>query len=113
MTSQPKRKQQQKLRKVNTSSRVQWKKILKDIEKTNIPVELLESINVNLIDGSMVSIDIKELLDAGNDPEVLEKLLEVKLQALDNVIVNVDFFVSINDVVKTVQPITNEILRKL
>jgi hypothetical protein len=92
---------------------VQWKKILKDIEKTNIPVELLESINVNLIDGSMVSIDIKELLDAGNDPEVLEKLLEVKLQALDNVIVNVDFFVSINDVVKTVQPITNEILRKL
>jgi hypothetical protein len=113
MTPQPKRKQQQKLRKVNTSSRVQWKKILKDIEKTNIPVELLESINVNLIDGSMVSIDIKELLDAGNDPEVLEKLLEVKLQALDNVIVNVDFFVSINDVVKTVQPITNEILRKL
>jgi hypothetical protein len=113
MTPQPKRKQRQKLKKIITSNRVQWQKILKDIEKTEIPVELLESINVNLIDGSSVTIEIKELLEAGNDPEVLEQLLEVKLQALDNIIVNVDFFVSIKDVVNTVQPITNEILKKL
>jgi hypothetical protein len=113
MTIRPKRKQQQKLKRVNVSNRLQWKKILKDIDKTEIPIELLESINVNLIDGSVVTIDIKELLDAGNEPEVLEQLLEVKLQALDNIIVNVDFFVSIKDVVNTVQPITNEILKKL
>jgi hypothetical protein len=113
MTILPKRKQQQKLKRVNVSNRLQWKKILKDIDKTEIPIELLESINVNLIDGSVVTIDIKELLDAGNEPEVLEQLLEVKLQALDNIIVNVDFLVSIKDVVKTVQPITNEILKKL
>lgn len=109
----PKRKPHQKLKKINTSSRAQWKKILKDVEKTDVPIHLLASIGVNLIDGSTVNIDIKELLDAGNPPEVLEELLDLKFQALDNIIVNIDFFVNMDTVVDAVQPITNQLLRKL
>jgi hypothetical protein len=109
----PKRKPRPKLKKINISSRAQWKKILKDVEKTEIPVHLLASIGVNLIDGSTVNIDIKELLAAGNPPEVLEELLDLKFQALDNIIVDIDFFVNMDTVVESVQPITNQLLRKL
>jgi hypothetical protein len=40
-------------------------------------------------------------------------MLDSKLKALDHIIEDVDFFVSIDDVVNTVQPITDEILKDL
>jgi len=74
---------------------------------------MLQSLSVNLIDGTVVNIDIKELLKDGIDPVDIEEMLDLKLKALDNIIVDVDFFVSIDDVVSAVQPITDEILKDL
>jgi hypothetical protein len=103
----------QKLKRINASARDQWKRILKDVEKKEIPISLLQSINVNLIDGTVVNVDIKELLSSGHDPETIEELLDLKLKSLDHIISDVDFFVSIDEVVKTVQPITDHILKDL
>lgn len=113
MPDQPRKKSRSRLKKINISTRDQWKKILKEVEKKEIPVTLLQSMNVNLIDGTVVNIDIKELINEGNDPEIIEELLDVKLKALDPIILDVDFFVSIEDVVKLVQPITDNILKDL
>jgi hypothetical protein len=113
MPAKPRKNPRPKLKKINVSARDQWKKILKDVEKQEIPVTLLQSITVNLIDGTRVNIDIKELINEGNDPELIEEMLDSKLKALDHIIEDVDFFVSIDDVVNTVQPITDEILKDL
>jgi len=93
--------------------RDQWKSILKQVEKDEVPITMLQSLSVNLIDGTVVNIDIKELLKDGIDPVDIEEMLDSKLKALDNIIVDVDFFVSIDDVVSAVQPITDEILKDL
>jgi hypothetical protein len=113
MSAQPRKKPRSKLKKINVSARDQWKRILRDIEKEEIPITLLRAISVNLVDGTVVNIDVKELIKEGHDPEVIEEMLDLRLKALDHIIEDVDFYVDIDDVVKTVQPITDQILKDL
>lgn len=93
--------------------RDKWKHILKDVEKKEIPVTFLQAIAVTLIDGTVVNINIKELIMAGTDPDDIEIMIDAKLKALDDIIHDVDFFISIDDVVNTVQPVTDELLKDL
>jgi hypothetical protein len=113
MSAQPRKKPRSKLKKINVSAKDQWKRILRDIEKEEIPITLLRAISVNLVDGTIVNIDVKELIKEGHDPEVIEEMLDLRLKALDHIIEDVDFYVDIDDVVKTVQPITDQILKDL
>ena len=73
----------------------------------------LERMIVHLIDGTEVDIPIKELLATGVDPDVVEKQINKKLEDLDQYVQNVDFFVDIESVEKTIQPETDRILAKL
>jgi len=109
----PRKKPRSKLKKINFSVRDKWKNILKDVEKKEIPVTFLQAIAVTLIDGTVVDINIKELIMAGNDPDDIEIMIDAKLKALDDIIHDVDFFISIDDVVNTVQPVTDELLKDL
>lgn len=109
---QPKRKRP-KLKRLNVTTREKWNKIIKDVEKREVPVTLLESISVNLIDGTIVNINIKELLLDGMTPDEIEQVLNEKLTELDHIIKDVDFYVSIDDVANTVQPITDNFLKNL
>jgi hypothetical protein len=68
---------------------------------------------VNLIDETKVTINIKELLDDGNDPEVLDRSIKEKIKDLDHIIKDIDFMISIDAVAELVQPITDEILKDL
>lgn len=113
MTASPKRNRSAKLKKVNISKREQWRSILKEVDKNEIPVTLLLSITVNLIDGTRVNIDIDELLNQVEDPKLIEDMLDVRFKALDAIIKDIDFYVNIDHVAKIVQPITDEILKKL
>jgi len=109
----PKRNPRPKLKKINVNSKDQWKKILREIDKADIPIDMLIGLDVNLIDGTVVSINVKELLADGTDPDLLGKMLDLKLKALDNIIKDINFMVSIDDVANTVQPVTDQILKNL
>jgi hypothetical protein len=113
MSQKPKKERRPKLKRINVSAKTQWKHILKDVDKDEIPISLLLGLTVNLIDGTKVNIDIKELLKEGNDPEALEDLLDKKLREMDDYIEDIDFYISLDDVVRTVQPITDRILKDL
>ena len=113
MSEQPRKKPRSKLKKINVSARDQWKKILADVEKNEIPITMLQSLSVNLVDGTVVNINIKQLLAEGTDPEIIEEMLDVKLKALDHIIEDVDFYVDIDNVAKIIQPITDEMLKDL
>jgi len=102
-----------KYKKINISPKEKWKGILKDIDKDEIPVSLLLGISVNLIDGTKVNINIKDLLDEGNDPEYLESLLDNRFKSLNHIIKDIDFYVSIDKVAETIQPMTDQILKDL
>jgi hypothetical protein len=109
----PRRKKPPRLKKVNVSEKAKWKSILRDVDKGNIPIDLLLSISVNLIDGTKVDIDVKELLAAGADPAAIEQMLELKFRAIEDFIIDIDFLISIDNVAQRVQPITDQILKDL
>ena len=113
MSEQKPKKPRQKSKKLNLDSKAKWEVILKSVEKKDIPIAMLESMNVNLMDGTSVKINIKELLDEGNDPDELEKMIKIKLTALDNIINDIDFYISVSAVAKIVQPATDELLKNL
>jgi len=111
--SRQRKKSQPKAKKINVSEKARWREILKDIDKDEIPVDLLLAIHVHLIDGTEISINIKELLAEYDSPGTVESILDEKLKNIDEYISNIDFYVNIDDVAKTVQPITDRILKDL
>jgi len=102
-----------KSRRINVDARDRWKQILKTVSKDEVPINLLEKVHVNLIDGTMVEVDILQLLAEGQNPDEIKDELNDKLRKMDEIIKDVDFFISIETVAKTVQPITDDILKHL
>jgi len=102
-----------KRRRLNVNSRDKWEKIIRSVKKVEVPIGVLESLTVNLIDGTQVSIDIKELLSSGNTEIEVQEFLNDKLEQLDQYIQDVDFYVSVDDVAKVLQPITDNFLKDL
>ena len=113
MSEQKPKKPRPKSKRLNLNTKLQWESILKSVEKKEIPIAMLESVAVNLTDGTIVNINIKELLDEGTDPDILEKMLKSKLSQLDYIIADIDFFISVTAVQKMVQPATDELLKNL
>ena len=99
--------------KITINSKELWENILATVEKPEVPIEVLEKIIIHLIDGTKVNINIIELLADGADPESLERELGDKLEKLDHMIEDIDFYVNIDEVAKTIQPETDRILSKL
>lgn len=102
-----------KSQKVNLNQKSNWRNILKEVDKHEVPIQVLEKLCVNLKDGTQVMIDVKVLLEDGCDAEDVETQINQKLQELDMYIENVDFFVDVDEVQKTVQPETDKILGRL
>ncbi len=107
----PRRNSQAKKIKLDLKKR--WQDLIKGVDKKEIPVNILQRIVVKLVDGTDISIDVKQLIDDGQDPANIEELLDVKFHDLDEYIENVDFFIDIDKVVSTVQPETDKVLKDL
>lgn len=109
----PRKPRKSRAKKVNVSLRSRWEQILKTVHKDEVPVEVLESIMVNLVDGTTVSVNIRELIEDGQDPRFIEEQIFKRLASLDSVIEDVDFYICIDSLAKTVQPITDNLLKNL
>jgi hypothetical protein len=109
----PPRKPRQKSKRLKLSRKEEWTKILKDVEKNEVPVSFLRAITVNLMDDTVVEINITELLEEGVDPEVIEVQLNQQLKDLDAYIKDVDFYINIDSVSKVVQKFTDRLLKNL
>lgn len=97
---------------IKLSKKSSWRKIIKEVEKKEVPIHVLEKIVVFLKDGTEVPVNIKELLKQGADPDVVEKELNSKLEALELYIQNVNFYIDLEQIEKTVQQETDKILNK-
>jgi hypothetical protein len=115
MSEQPKprKPRQPKSKRLNINAKARWESILREVTKDEVPVSVLHSVCVHLTDGTDVTVNIKELLSDGHDPDDIRAELDAKLEALDHIIDDVDFNVSIDTVAKTIQPITDKLLKHL
>jgi hypothetical protein len=110
---EPKKPRRSKSKKINLSNKDQWERLLKEVYKEQVPVNVLRFITVNLTDGTSVDVDIEQMLAEGLEPEYVEELLNSKLKALDHVIDDVDFHINVDSVAKVVQPFTDQLLKGL
>jgi hypothetical protein len=114
MAEQPKKPQRNKSKKITLNSSKSWQDIVKGVDKREVPIDILQAIDVLLVDGTVISIDIRKLIDEdGMDPIDIETMLDDKFNELDRYIQNVDFMVDIAKVVNTVQPETDKVLKGL
>ena len=90
-----------------------WDAILDEVDKKEIPVELLDKVIVNFIDDTNIVINIQKLIDNGADPEEIEELLNKKMDDMEDLIKDVDFHITRDKVVSTIAPFTKSILKKL
>lgn len=109
----PKKPRQPKSRRLNLNRKDQWEKLLKEVHKEQVPIGVLRYITVNLKDGTSVDVNIAEMLEEGADPEVVERVINKKLEDLDDIIQDVDFHISVDSVAKVVQPFTDKLLKDL
>jgi hypothetical protein len=109
----PKKPRQPKSRRLNLNRKDQWERLLKEVNKEQVPIGVLRYITVNLKDGTSVDVNISEMIEEGADPAVVEKLINDKLDALDDVIQDVDFHISVDAVSKVIQPFTDKLLKDL
>lgn len=109
----PKKPQRRNSKKISLNSTKSWKTIIEEVEKIEVPIDILQEIEVKLIDGTTILININNLLDEGADPEEIESMLDVKFNELDAYIQNVDFLIDIAKVVDTIQPETDKVLKDL
>jgi hypothetical protein len=110
---EPKKPRQQKSRRLNLNTKEKWERLLKEISKEEVPIHVLRYITVNLKDGTSIDVNISQMLEEGADPAVVERIINTKLAALDNVIANVDFHINVNSVAKVIQPFTDNLLKDL
>jgi hypothetical protein len=109
----PKKPRSNKAKKLNLNKRKSWTDIVNDVDKREVPITVLQEIKVLLIDGTIISINVKDLIAEGQDPHEIEAMLDEKFNELDQYIKTVDFFVDIEKVKDTVQPETDKVLKGL
>lgn len=103
-----------KSRRLRITKKAKWEKILRDVDKTQVPITCLEAIEVNLVDGTIVKIDVTELIEEHNyDADLVEEMINSRLESLDYIIRDVDFFINLDNVADSVQPLTDELLKNL
>jgi len=114
MSEKPKKPQRNKSKKITLNSTKSWKDIVESVDKREVPIDILQAIDVVLVDGTVISIDIRKLIDEdGMNPSEIETMLDDKFNELDRYIQNVDFMVDIAKVVDTVKPETDKVLKGL
>jgi hypothetical protein len=110
---QEKKPRRSRSKKITLNTRSQWQRWVKEANKADVPIEVIQYVVVNLKDGSHVPIHISQLLAGGHDPEELDQQLASKLKELDDYIEDVDYYISVATVAKTVKAATDKLLKDL
>jgi len=110
---EPKKPRRPRSKRLNLTSKDKWERLLKEVHKDQVPIDVLRYITVNLKDGTSVDVDIAEMLAKGADPAEIEELINHKLEALDEYIQDVDFHISVDSVARVIQPFTDKLLKNL
>ena len=91
----------------------QWEIIVKEVNKTDVPLECIKKIIIKLNSGKQKTINLHTLIKQGLQIEDIESLVSRTFAEMDAEIKDVDFVVDIKSVAALVQPETDKILGKL
>ena len=90
-----------------------WEQVLSTVDKDQVPIHCVKKVIFKLKGAKQKTINLERLRKEGLDIEELETVLTSKMISMSKDIVNMDFVIDVEAVKETVQPITNELLKKL
>ncbi len=98
---------------MDLSIKKKWKDLVNKADKKEVPINLLDQVGVQLIDSTLVYIDVKCLLEAGQTTFEIEDMLDARFNELGDYIESVDFYIDVDKVANQIQPKTNALLKHL
>ena len=90
-----------------------WEHIVKDVNKTDVPLECIKKIVIKFKNGRQRTVNLVALQRQGLDLEQIEAVLNRTFHDEHDNIRDVDFVVDITAVANLVQPETDKLLGKL
>jgi hypothetical protein len=109
--NQPQRKQ--RVVKLSPDNKRNWEDILEEIDKKEVPVEVLQKVDIVLNDGTIVELTMAELTGQGMSYNDIEQALNERMDKMSSLISNVEFYVDIDKLKAQIQPNTDKILKDL
>jgi hypothetical protein len=91
----------------------QWELIVKEVNKTDVPLECIKKIILKLKGNKQRTINLHTLMKQGLSIDDVEDVVSRIFIELDDDIRDVDFVVDIKSVAALVQPETDKLLGKL
>ena len=98
---------------LNDDFLTKWEHIVKDVNKTDVPLECIKKIVIKFKNGRQRTINLHTLQRQGLDLEEVETLLNRTFSEEHDNIRDVDFVVDITSVANLVQPETDKLLDML
>lgn len=89
-----------------------WEHLLEDIDMSEVPLKFVREINVNLIDGMVVTFDIKKMISDKLSTREIETSVEEYLTENDDMVNNIDFLIDVRAVADEVTGKVSKILDK-
>lgn len=90
-----------------------WEKLLDDVDKQTIPVEFIQKLVVKLRGRKRRTINIERFINQGLYPDEIEDEITQTLVELEDDVVFIEFILNVQSIAETVQPETDNLLRKL
>jgi hypothetical protein len=90
-----------------------WERLLEDVEKHKIPVEILQKLVLRLAYRKQKTINIEKFLRQGLDTETVEIIVGKILEEYEEEIRSIDFILNIDRIAEAVQPETDKLLSGL
>ena len=90
-----------------------WEHIVKDVNKTDVPLECIKKVVIKFKGGRQQTINLHTLQRQGLDLADIEALLNRTFNEQNDDIRDVDFVVDVTSVAELVQPETDKLLGKL
>lgn len=93
----------------------QWEELIDAVDKTNIPVSLINRVVINFTDESIPSknINVQEFRRQGYTDDEIEEIIAEIIHESNSSVYALDFFVDVESVASEVQKETKKILHKL
>ena len=91
----------------------QWEKLIKAVNKDQIPINCVKKVLFKLKGGKQKTINLKTLKGQGLELEEIELILTRSMVDLQTNIINIDYVIDVDSVKQVVQPLTDKILSRL
>ncbi len=99
---------------INLDKMNEWIDIVRESDKSNIPVDVMDFFTLNLEKGESVTINVADLIEKhGYSTKDIQEEIKQLLDEIGDGLLDVDYTINVNKVKKMIESLTEETLKDL